>query len=142
MTSAEQAGSGGCGGDENGWGLVVTWAGGGGGGGVRASPGFCLGVPGWMVLQPEMGTRTRAGLGTSGAVRRSILDPVVSGFQMFFRSKAISSKRISGTPLAVQWLRLRASGAGGAGLIPDWGAAIPHATLHGQKNNNNNQNSF
>ena len=32
-----------------------------------------------------------------------------------------------GTSLAVQWLRLRASTAGGAGLIPGWGTKIPLA---------------
>ena len=38
-----------------------------------------------------------------------------------------------GTSLAVQWLRLRASTAGGTGSIPGWGAKIPHTTWHGQK---------
>ena len=32
-----------------------------------------------------------------------------------------------GTSLVVQWLRLRASTAGGTGLIPGWGTKIPHA---------------
>ena len=30
-----------------------------------------------------------------------------------------------GNPLAVQWLRLRASSAGGVGSIPGWGTKIP-----------------
>ena len=38
-----------------------------------------------------------------------------------------------GTSLAVQWLRLCTSNAGGAGLIPGWGTKIPHATWYGQK---------
>ena len=38
-----------------------------------------------------------------------------------------------GTSLAVQWLRLRASTAGGMGSIPGQGTKIPHAALHGQK---------
>ena len=38
-----------------------------------------------------------------------------------------------GTPLAVQWLRLCASSAGGAGLIPVQGTKIPHATESNQK---------
>ena len=31
------------------------------------------------------------------------------------------------TSLAVQWLRLRASTAGGRGSVPDGGTKIPHA---------------
>ena len=38
------------------------------------------------------------------------------------------------TSLAVQWLRLRASNAGGSGSIPCWGAKIPRAAWHDQKN--------
>ena len=38
-----------------------------------------------------------------------------------------------GTSLAVQWLRLCASTAGGTGSIPGRGTKIPHATWHGQK---------
>ena len=33
----------------------------------------------------------------------------------------------------VQWLRLRASNAGGAGSIPGGGTKIPHATGRGHK---------
>ena len=32
------------------------------------------------------------------------------------------------TFLAVQWLRIHTSIAGGTGSIPDWGTRIPHAT--------------
>ena len=38
-----------------------------------------------------------------------------------------------GTSLAVQWLRLGASTAGGTGSIPGHGTKIPHATLCSQK---------
>ena len=38
---------------------------------------------------------------------------------------------ISGTSLAVQWLRLCTSNAGGGGSIPGQGTKIPHATWHG-----------
>ena len=38
-----------------------------------------------------------------------------------------------GTSLAVQWLRLHASDAGGAGSIPGQGTKIPHAARRGQK---------
>ena len=38
-----------------------------------------------------------------------------------------------GTSLAVQWLRLRASNAGGEGSIPGQGTKIPHAMWWGQK---------
>ena len=37
------------------------------------------------------------------------------------------------TSLAVQWLRLCASTAEGAGLIPGQGSKILHAAWHGQK---------
>ena len=43
-----------------------------------------------------------------------------------------------GTSLAVQWLRLHASTAGGTGSIPSWGTKIPPASWCGQNNNNNN----
>ena len=39
-----------------------------------------------------------------------------------------------GTSLAVQWLGLRASSAGGTGAIPGWGTKIPHAMGRGHKN--------
>ena len=42
-----------------------------------------------------------------------------------------------GTSLAVQWLRLHASTAGGTSSIPGRGTKIPHAASHGQKNNKN-----
>ena len=40
----------------------------------------------------------------------------------------------SGTSLAVQWLRLRASTAGDMGSTPSGGINIPHAAQCGQKN--------
>ena len=40
----------------------------------------------------------------------------------------------AGTSLAVQWLRLHASNAGGTGSIPGWGTKIPHPTCCGLKN--------
>ena len=50
-------------------------------------------------------------------------------------NKAVISDKtdMRGTSLAVQWLRLCISTAGSTGLIPDWGARIPHATKHDQK---------
>ena len=42
-------------------------------------------------------------------------------------------KIYGGTSLVVQWLRLRASTAGGTGSIPGQGTKIPHAVPHGQK---------
>ena len=42
-------------------------------------------------------------------------------------------KDTSGTSLAVQWLRLYASNAGGMGSISGWGIKILHATQCGQK---------
>ena len=41
-----------------------------------------------------------------------------------------------GTSLVVQWVRLHASSAGGAGLIPGWGPKIPHTAQYGQKEKN------
>ena len=38
-----------------------------------------------------------------------------------------------GTSLAVQWLKLFASNAGGAGSIPGWETKIPHATWCSQR---------
>ena len=40
---------------------------------------------------------------------------------------------IHGISVAVQWLRLHASIAGGMGWIPGQGTRIPHATQRGQK---------
>ena len=37
------------------------------------------------------------------------------------------------TLLAVQWLRLRASNAGGLGWITGWGTRIPHAMGHSKQ---------
>ena len=39
-----------------------------------------------------------------------------------------------GTSLAVQWLALCASNAGGVGSIPGWGTRIPHAARGSKKN--------
>ena len=43
-----------------------------------------------------------------------------------------------GNSLALQWLRLRTSTAGGMGSIPGWGTKILHAAPCGQKNQNQN----
>ena len=40
---------------------------------------------------------------------------------------------ITGTSLAVRWMRLHASNAGGAGSIPGRGTKIPHAVRLSQK---------
>ena len=42
-------------------------------------------------------------------------------------------KHLKGTSLVGQGLRLGASNAGGAGLIPGWGTKIPYALEDGQK---------
>ena len=42
-------------------------------------------------------------------------------------------KKGTGTPLAVHWLRLDASTAGGMSSIPGWGSKISHAVWHSQK---------
>ena len=48
---------------------------------------------------------------------------------------------VLGLPSAVGWLRLCASNAGGAGLIPVQGTRIPHATENNQKLQNRNENN-
>ena len=50
-----------------------------------------------------------------------------------------STYEVLGTSLAVQWLRLCTSNAGGIVSIPGQGTKIPHVTWHGQNNNNNNK---
>ena len=40
---------------------------------------------------------------------------------------------LSGNSLAIQWLRLHTSAAGGTGSIPVQGPKILHATQHGQE---------
>ena len=49
------------------------------------------------------------------------------------QEKVYSFKNILGTSLAVQWLRLHTSDAGGMGLISSAGTKIPHAMWCGQK---------
>ena len=49
-------------------------------------------------------------------------------------------KRKLGTSLVVQWLRLCASTAGGAGLIPGQGSRIPYAVQCGPKINKSKEN--
>ena len=44
-----------------------------------------------------------------------------------------SKQYTAGTSLVVQWLRLCASIAWGAGSIPDQGTKIPHAVQHSQE---------
>ena len=47
--------------------------------------------------------------------------------------KGRNQHKTGGTFLAVQWLGLHASTAGGVGLIPSWGTKTPHVMRHGQK---------
>ena len=42
-------------------------------------------------------------------------------------------KMVSGTSLAVQWLRLCISNEGDMGSVPGWGTKIPQAVRHGKK---------
>ena len=44
-----------------------------------------------------------------------------------------------GTSLAIPWFRLRASNAGSAVSVPDWGTKIPHASWHCQKISKSNK---
>ena len=51
--------------------------------------------------------------------------------------KRIKQKMGIGTSLAVQWLRLHASNAGGAGSIPSQGTKITHTAWSGPKKKKN-----
>ena len=51
-------------------------------------------------------------------------------------------KKIHGTSLAVQWLRLCAPNAGGTGSIPGRGTKIPHAAWCSQNKNNIEKKAF
>ena len=53
----------------------------------------------------------------------------------------MEAKKKNRISLAVQWLRLCASTAGGTGLIPGWGTKTPHALWHGQKQKQTNKTS-
>ena len=44
-----------------------------------------------------------------------------------------TKSKLSGTSLAVQWLRPRTSTARDTGSIPDWRTKISHAVQHGKK---------
>ena len=62
--------------------------------------------------------------------------PLLSGGQegKFYLAICALKGRILGTSLAVQWLRLCVSTAGGTGSIPGRGTKIPHATCGVAKN--------
>ena len=47
--------------------------------------------------------------------------------------REIEFKLMTGTSLAVQWLRLCTSNAGGKGSVPSQGTEIPHAVWRGKK---------
>ena len=49
---------------------------------------------------------------------------------------------MEGTSLAVQWLRLHVSIAGGVGSIPSWGIKILLATQRSQKQTNKQKNKM
>ena len=53
--------------------------------------------------------------------------------QIIFYHNDTFKNNTLGTSLAVQWLRLRTSTAGGTGSIPGRGTKILHAVWHGQK---------
>ena len=57
----------------------------------------------------------------------SIQSSPVGSQELLFKSKIV------GTSLAVQWLSLRTSTAGGTGSIPSWGTKIPRVVQCGQK---------
>ena len=48
-------------------------------------------------------------------------------------NKNTRNKGDNGNSLAVQWLRLRTSTAGGVGSFPGWGTRILHTMRHGQE---------
>ena len=52
---------------------------------------------------------------------------------MCLQPRTVPQQETRETFLAVQWLRLCASNAGGVGLIPGWGIKIPHIVHHKKK---------
>ena len=68
----------------------------------------------------------------------SLLDlPLTSinlfSYFFFFFISLTTKMKAPGTSLAVRWLRLHTSTAGGAGSIPGWETKIPHATTQPKK---------
>ena len=57
----------------------------------------------------------------------------VQGAEELMKKESFNQKETLGNSLAVQWLGLHASTAGGKGLIPGRGTKISQATWHGQK---------
>ena len=53
-------------------------------------------------------------------------------YDRFLKSNYSIMLRITGTSLADQWLRLRASTAGGMGSVPGGVTKIPHGALRSQ----------
>ena len=75
--------------------------------------------------------RPSEGLGNSGSTHVTVNggpDKTV-GCKLCHEKK----KMVLRTSLAVQWLRLRTSTAGGTGSIPGQGTKIPHAKGNGKK---------
>ena len=72
----------------------------------------------------------------AGCLEARVLQPPNKSFIPF--SKLRYNSHIIGNSLAVQWLGLRASTAGGMGSIPGWGTKIPQAPRHGQKTKQKN----
>ena len=75
---------------------------------------------------------TRLGCGHWGG-GDVILSTIQSLSELFCQECEFPLKRACGTSLVVQWLRLRASDAGGVGSIPGRRTKIPHAVRCGQK---------
>ena len=75
-----------------------------------------------------------AGPGVSRALEGFVARERECGIDLGWESRAAPLvKGQPGTSLAVQWLRLHASNAGGTGSIPGQGTKIPHAAWQGQR---------
>ena len=72
-------------------------------------------------------------VGISGEICIQSVSEVVGPEHPYFINLLFIQQMITGTSLAVQWLRLQASTSGGAGSIPGQGTKIPHAPWHGRK---------
>ena len=59
--------------------------------------------------------------------------PSIGTLEILYVGRKIKIKTTE-TSLVVQWLRLRASTAGGTGSVPGWGTKISHAVWGSEKN--------
>ena len=101
-----------------------------------------LGDEAWVLLC----SHSKSHVEQSGKIHAKFLNPATS-LSTDKCAQALSTvtskkkkKKKHTTLLAVQWLRLCASNAGGLGWIAGWGTRIPHAMGHSKKKKQNTTN--